>query len=156
MKNLFLFLIITQLISACTLNPVINHHGVHFLENKYNKISNKITNKNDIIELLGPPSTSSSFNDNLWIYIERSTSSSKVSKLGKKNLLVSNVVLVEFNNRGLLVDKIFLTKDNINDVRFTTKITSLSLEKNSTIYNILSSMRQKINDPLGKKRKRID
>ena len=69
---------------------------------------------------------------------------------------MSNVVLVEFNNRGLLVDKVFLTKDDINNVRFTKKITSLSLERSSTIYNILSGMRQKINDPLGKKRKRIE
>ena len=69
---------------------------------------------------------------------------------------MSNVVLVEFNDRGLLIDKVFLSKNDINKVEFTTKMTSLSLGKKSTINNILSGMRQKINDPLGKKRKRID
>ena len=156
MRKLFIFFIISLFISACTLNPVINHHGVHFLEKKYNKITNNAKNKNDIVELLGPPSTYSAFNDNLWVYIERSTSSSKLTKLGKKKLLVSNVVLVEFNDRGLLIDKVFLSKNDINKVEFTTKMTSLSLGKKSTINNILSGMRQKINDPLGKKRKRID
>ena len=156
MKNYLFLLIIFLFIPNCTLNKVVKHHGVHFLEKKYNKISNKNTNKNDIIQLLGPPSTNSNFNKNLWIYIERGTSSSKVSKLGKKELLTSTIVLLEFDNRGLLKDKTLVTKSDLNNIDFTNQITTLSSNEQSTLYNMLSGMRDRINDPLGKKRKRVE
>ncbi len=156
MKNYLFLLIIFLFIPNCTLNKVVKHHGVHFLEKKYNKISNKSTNKNDIIQLLGPPSTNSNFNKNLWIYIERGTSSSKVSKLGKKELLTSTIVLLEFDNRGLLKDKTLVTKSDLNNIDFTNQITTLSSNEQSTLYNMLSGMRDRINDPLGKKRKRVE
>jgi len=156
MKKLFYLFFIFLFIPNCTLNKVINYHGVHFLEKKYKSVAIKKTNKNDVIQLLGPPSTKSEFNDNLWIYIERNTSSSKLSKLGKKDLLTNNIVLLEFNTQGLLVDKILITKNDMKNIEFSKKITGLSTGKQSTIYNLLTSMREKINDPLGKKRKRIE
>ena len=156
MKNYLFLIIIFLFISNCTLNKVVKHHGVHFLEKKYNKISTESANKNDIIQLLGPPSTNSDFNKNLWIYIERSTSSSKVSKLGKKELLTSTIVVLEFDNRGLLKDKTLITKNNLNDINFTKQITALSLSEQSTLYNMLSGMKNRVNDPLGKKRKRVE
>ena len=39
---------------------------------------------NDIEKLLGPPSTKGAFNEDLWIFIERKTSSSKLLKLNKQ------------------------------------------------------------------------
>ena len=92
-------------ISACNLNKVIKHHGVHFLENKYTMLTENTSNKNDIIELLGPPSTKGSFDNDLWIYIERSTSSSKFLKLGKKTLIKNSVLILEINKYGLLEKK---------------------------------------------------
>ena len=110
------------------------------------------TNKNDILKILGPPSTKGRFDNDMFIYIERKTSSSKLRKLGKKKLLVNNVLIVEIDNRGILVSKKFLNKENINNMKFTKEETSINYSKRSFIYGFLSSMRQKINDPLGKKR----
>ena len=93
--------------SNCTLNKVVKHHGVYFLEKKQEKLIIKDSNKNDIINLLGPPSTVSNFDNDLWIYIERNTSSSTIAKLGEKKLLVNNVLVLEIDNRGLLTEKIF-------------------------------------------------
>ena len=151
-----IYIIIFLLISNCTLNKVIKHHGVHFLEKKHSKLTINKSNKNDIIELLGPPSTSSTFDKDLWIYIERNTSSSKLSKLGKKTLITNNVLLLEIDNRGLLVEKVFLNKENMQNLKFSDDFTKMSLTKRSFVVDFLSSLRQKMNDPLGKKRTRKD
>ena len=102
--------------------------------------------------LLGPPSTKSTFEEDLWIYIERKTSSSRLLKLGKKDLIESNVLVLEINNKGLLAKKIFLTKDDIENIDFDQGLTTMSYTKSSFIYNFLSATRSKISDPLGKKK----
>jgi outer membrane protein assembly factor BamE (lipoprotein component of BamABCDE complex) len=154
MKNILLIFFTFFLISNCTLNKVIKHHGVYALDKKEGKLKINISNKNDIIKLLGPPSTSSTFDENLLIYIERNTSSSKLRKLGKKKLLVNNTLVLELNNRGLLVNKIFLKKDDMNNLKFSEDFTKMSKSKKSFVYDFLSSVRSKINDPLGKKKTR--
>ena len=91
----------------------------------------------------------------MWIYIERKTTSTKLTRLGKYELLVNNVLLLEFNDRGLLSNKKFYNKEDINDIKFDTNETGINYSKNSFLYSFFNSMRQKIDDPLGKKRKRI-
>ncbi len=110
------------------------------------------TNKNDIINLIGPPSTKSTFDNDVFIYIERKTSSSKLTKLGKKKLLVNNVLVLELNNQGLLVSKKLYNKDDMNRIKFDDKETAVNYSKRSFVYSFLSSLRQKIDDPLNKKR----
>jgi len=147
---IFLFLFI----SNCTLNKVINHHGVHFLEKKENDLELNITNKNDILKILGPPSTVSSFDNDVWIYIERKTTKSSVLKLGKKKMLVNNVLILEISSNGLLVKKDFLDINDMKEIKFSNKTTENKYSKNSFVYDFLSSMRQKMNDPLGKRKKK--
>lgn len=139
-------------ISNCSLNKVIKHHGVHYLDIKEKQLVINQTNKNDILKILGPPSTKGMFDNNVYIYIERKTSSSKLRKLGKKKLLINNVLVIEINNKGILVSKEFLNKEKINNINFSESTTDKNYSKRSFVYGFLSSMRQKINDPLGKKR----
>ena len=110
------------------------------------------TNRNDIIKIIGPPSTKSSFDNDILIYIERKTSSSKLTKLGNKTLLVNNVLVLEIDNRGILIDKKFYNKEDMQNISFDEEITAVSYSKKSFIYNFLYSLRQRIDDPLGKKR----
>jgi outer membrane protein assembly factor BamE (lipoprotein component of BamABCDE complex) len=152
MNKFFYLIIIFFFISNCTLNKSLSHHGVKFLEKKNKKLIIKNTNKNDIIELLGPPSTKSNFDEDLWIYIERTVTSSRIIKLGKKKLLINNVLILELDERGLLTDKIFLNKEDMSEVNFSKDITALNAEKKSFVYNFLNSVRQKMNDPLNKKK----
>ena len=65
------FIIAFIFILSCSANKVKNNHGVLSLNNKFNKIVVEKSNSNDILNLLGPPSTKSSFDTNIWIYIER-------------------------------------------------------------------------------------
>ena len=125
---------------------------MHFLEKKSEKLVIGKTNKNDIFELLGPPSTKGSFDEELWIYMEIQTSSSKLTKLGKKKLLKNNILLLDIDNRGILSKSIFIDKDKMNEIKFTEDITLMSYSRNSFIYEFLYSIKQKINDPLGKRK----
>ena len=152
--NKILFIIIIFFISNCTLNDVVKHHGVHFLEKKQEKLVINNSNKNDIISILGPPSTKSTFDTDVWIYIERKTSKASIIKLGKKKLSVNNVLILEINNKGLLEKKQFLDMMDMNKLKFSEKTTEISYNKRTFVYDFLSSMRQKINDPLGKRKNR--
>ena len=140
------------LLASCSLENVVLHHGVHNLEKKQAKLKINSTNKNDIIKLIGPPSTKSSFDNDVFIYIERKTSSSKLTKLGKKKLLTNNVLVLEIDNTGLLLSKKFYNKEDMKSLKFDEDQTGLNYSKKSFVYNFLSSLRQKIDDPLGKKR----
>ena len=139
-------------LSACSLNKVVLHHGVHNLEKKQTKLKINYSNKNDIFKLIGPPSTKSTFDNEVYIYIEKKTSSTKLTRLGRKTLLVNNVLVLEIDNTGILKSKKFYNKDDMQEITFDKTATSVNYSKKSFIYSFLSSLRQKIDDPLGKKR----
>ena len=150
MKKLLLLTLI--FLSSCSLDKVVQHHGVHNLEKKQAKLKINYTNKNDIIKLIGPPSTKSSFDNDVYIYLERKTSSSRLTRLGKKRLIKNDVLVLEIDNTGILLSKKFYNKDDMNEIKFDENVTGVNYSKRSFIYNFLSSIRQKIDDPLGKKR----
>tara|TARA_B110000503_G_scaffold102488_1_gene153093 strand:- start:50 stop:511 length:462 start_codon:yes stop_codon:yes gene_type:complete len=153
MKNLFLFIIIALFFSACTLKKVENHHGVHFLNKKQEKLTIKQSNKNDILILLGAPSSKSTFDNDLWIYIERITDNSSLTKFGAERIIVNNVLLLEINSMGLLEKKEFLDLNSMKEIKFAQQTTGTQYKKNTFLYDFLSSTRQKINDPLGKRKR---
>ena len=131
---------------------MVKHHGIHFLEKKQEKIKVFDNNKNDVKSILGPPSSSSFFDNELWIYIERKTTASELKTLGRKKILVNNVLLLEFDNRGLLVKKNFYDKENMKKIKITEGNTKVLSKKKSFIDNVITSLRQKINDPLGQRK----
>ncbi len=150
MNKILLFTLI--FILSCTTNKVVKHHGVHFLDKKHKKLEINSTNKNDIIKLLGEPSTKSTFDNDVWIYIERKISTGSIFKLGKEKLITNNVLVVEINDLGLLTNMNFYDKNTMNDIKFVSSSTKSAYKKRSFVYDFLSSMRQKINEPIKKKK----
>tara|TARA_Y100001958_G_C20981166_1_gene372288 strand:+ start:179 stop:664 length:486 start_codon:yes stop_codon:yes gene_type:complete len=150
MKIIFIILII--LLNSCTLNKVVNHHGIHNLEIKSKELLVNKTNINQIKSILGPPSSKSYFNNDILIYLERKTSNSKLSRLGKKKLIVNNVLLLEVDSRGMLINKEFLDRNDLNKLEFTKKTTKTTADQESFLSKALSGVITKIDDPLGKKR----
>tara|TARA_B100000161_G_C33284451_1_gene295770 strand:+ start:106 stop:507 length:402 start_codon:yes stop_codon:yes gene_type:complete len=130
---------------------VVKHHGVHFLEKKQTKLKILETNTNDTKKILGYPSTKNTFDNDIWIYIERKTTVSKIRTLGKKKLLINNVLFLEFNNRGLLVKKDFYNIKDMNKIKISKDQTDVLSKKDSFVRSIITTLRQKINDPLGKR-----
>ncbi len=131
---------------------MIQHHGVHNLEKKQAKLKINQSNKNDIIKIIGPPSTKSKFENDLYIYIERKTSSSRLTKLGKKTLLINNVLILDINDKGVLITKKFYNKNDMKKIKFDQQITNNDQTRRSFVYNFFYTLRQRIDDPRGIKR----
>jgi outer membrane protein assembly factor BamE (lipoprotein component of BamABCDE complex) len=151
--NKLIYFSIFLFIANCSINKVEKSHGIHFLKEKQKKLIISKTNKNDILVELGPPSTKSVFNNDTWIYIERKTTKKSLFKLGKKYINTNNVLVLEIDNRGLLVKKEFFDINNMKKLKFSENKTAVQYSRNSYIYDFLSSVRQKVNDPLGKRKK---
>ena len=109
--------------------------------------------KNDILKLIGPPSTQSKFDTDVWIYIERKQTQSKIKNLGKMKIFKNNVLVLEINNYGILKKKEFYNINDMKNIKVVEATTNEQFKKNSFIYDFVSSMRQKINDPLGQRAK---
>ena len=153
MKFLINIVILFFLITSCSINKVIKKHGVRNLEEKQAKLIIEKSNKNDIQLILGPPSTQSTFDSDVWIYIEREITNEKLIKLGKEKLLTNNVLILEIDSQGKLIDKKFYDMNDMNEIKLSSLKTENRYGKKSFVYDFLSSMRQKINDPLGKRKK---
>ena len=147
------------IISSCSVNKVVKHHGVHFLEKKQKSLKINESNKNDITKLLGIPSTKSKFDNDLWIYIERKQTQSKLRNLGKMKIFKNDILVLELDNYGILKKKEFYNIKDMENIKIAEGTTESAFQKNSFIYDFMSSMRQKVNDPLGvraKKREEIN
>ena len=158
MNKILYIIFLSIIVSNCTFKPVVKHHGVPFLEKKQASLIVNKSNKNDVMELLGYPSTKSKFDNDLWIYIERKQTQSKLINLGKMEISKNDILVLEINNYGVLKKKDFYNINDMENLKIVEATTDNEFKKNSFLYDFMSSMRQKINDPLGqraKKRKAI-
>ena len=152
--TIFLSLIVTN----CSFEKVVKHHGVPLLEKKQTSLVVNETNKNDIKKILGNPSTTSKFDNDIWIYIERKQTQSQLKNLGRMKIYENNILVLEIDDYGILKKKEFYNKDDMEKIKIVEATTDSGFKKKTFIYDFMSSMRQKINDPLGvraKKRKEI-
>ena len=158
MNKILYIILISFIASNCSFKPVVKHHGVPFLEKKQKKLIIAESNKNDIKKILGNPSTKSKFDNDVWIYIERKQTQSELKNLGRMKIYKNDVLVLEIDKFGILKSKKFYNKEDMENIKIVEETTQAGFTKTSFIYDFLSSMRQKINDPLGqraKKRKEI-
>ena len=147
-----IIILIFLLLSNCYKNPVINTHGVPFLDIKQKNLTIKKTNKNDVKKILGYPSTVAVFDNSIWIYIERTRTKGKLLKFGQNVTSKNNVLALKFNEYGILIKKDFYNKNQINKINFTKNTTDAITREKNFIYSFLSSLRQKINKPVNRKK----
>ena len=158
MNKILYIIFLSFVVSNCSFKPVVKHHGVPYLEKKQAKLIVNKSNKNDIKKILGSPSTTSKFDNDVWIYIERKQTQSKLKNLGRMKIFQNNVLVLDIDNYGILKKKEFYNKEDMEDIKIVDATTEAGFKRNSFVYDFMSSMRQKINDPLGvraKKRKEI-
>ncbi len=109
-----------------------------------------MSNKNDIVILLGPPSTVSQFDNNTWYYIERKVTNTSIFTLGREKVLKNNVLVLELDKNGILKTKEFLQFDDMKDIKFSKNTTDSNIVNKNFLYNFFNSVRQKINEPIKK------
>tara|TARA_B100001121_G_scaffold20548_1_gene16113 strand:- start:382 stop:867 length:486 start_codon:yes stop_codon:yes gene_type:complete len=159
MYKILYIIFLSIIVTNCSFKPVVKHHGVPFLEKKQASLIVNNSNKNDIKKILGTPSTKSKFDNDVWIYIERKQTQSNIRNLGRMKIFKNDVLVLELDRYGILKKKEFYNKDDMENIKIVEATTEAGFKKNSFIYDFMSSMRQKINDPLGqraKKRKQIN
>ena len=135
----------------CSINKVSKTHGFRLLETKYEQIILNKTNKNDVRKIIGPPSSRSAFDDS-WIYIERQKTNQSLIKLGNKKIKRNNIIIIEFNSMGLVSNKNLLDLNDMNDLKIAEVKTNKKYGQDDFVYNILSTLREKINAPTRKKK----
>ncbi len=150
MKNLFLFSLLLFTLN-CTPNEISNTHGHRLIEKKFDKIIINKANKNDVRKIIGPPSSKSNFDD-MWIYIERKKTNQSLIKLGKKKINKNNIILIKFNNMGLVSEKKMLDINQMENLKISQKKTSKVYGQDNLVYNLLSILREKINAPTRNKK----
>ena len=158
MIKILYIIFLSLIVSNCSFKKVVKHHGVPFLEKKQKLLVVNTANKNDILKILGNPSTTSKFDNDVWIYIERKQTQSKLKNLGRMKIYKNDVLVLEVDDYGILKKKEFFNKDDMQNIKVVEATTEAGFKRNSFVYDFMSSMRQKINDPLGqraKKRKEI-
>src|SRR5210317_2507466 len=144
---IFLSLVVTN----CSFKKVVKHHGVPALEKKQSSLVVNESNKNDIMKILGNPSTKSKFDNDVWIYIERKQTQSELKNLGRMKIYKNDVLVLEIDNYGILKKKEFYNKDDMKNIKMVKSTTESGFRRNAFLYDFMSSMRQKINDPLNKR-----
>ena len=145
-----LYIIFLSLIVAnCSFKNVVKHHGVPFLEKKQAALVVNEANKNDITKILGNPSTTSKFDNDIWIYIERKQTQSELKNLGRMKIYKNDVLVLEIDDYGILKKKEFYNKDDMENINFSADSINMDLLKKSFVYDFLTSVREKINNPLG-------
>ena len=143
-KTKFLLIVSLIFLFACQRNEVIKSHGISYLEKREKLIFINKSNKNDTVQIFGQPATKGMTDNNLWIYIERTINRGSLLKLGKNYIKKNNVLVLEFNNYGVVYKKEFYDKDKMNNISFAKNITENELKKENFIVGFLSSIRQKM------------
>ncbi len=148
-----IYIILFIFIINCTGNKVSNYHGTKSLASKYENIYVNKTNKNDLLKIIGPPSTISDFDKNKWFYFERLKTNQSLFKLGTQKIIENNVLIVKLNNFGILEEKKILNLDKMNDLNYFKKTTSKEFKSDNLMYSVFSSLREKINAPTRNRKK---
>ena len=151
MIKLLYIIFLSLIVANCSFKKVEKHHGVPFLDKKQSLLTINKTNKNDIIKILGNPSTKSKFDNDVWIYIERKQTQSQLTNMGKMKIYKNDILILEIDKFGILKKKEFYNKGDMKKLKIVKATTKTGFKRNRFVYKFMSSMRQKINDPLNKR-----
>ena len=141
--NLFLLLVFFILI-GCKLQEPTKNHGILFLKNRADKLTVDVSNKNDVLSIIGNPHSKSISNDDDWIYIERVLTKGEFLKLGQNTLKTNNVLVLSFDKYGVLKEKYLIDKNDKNKLVFSKNSTENKLSQASFIEKFLQSLKTKM------------
>ena len=94
------------------------------------------TPENDFKKILGNPSTKSKFDNDVWIYIERKQTQSKLKNLGRMKVFKNDVLVLEIDKYGILKKKEFYNKEDIAEMMIKKKLQFLTSGKKKNLQNV--------------------
>tara|TARA_B100002051_G_scaffold267085_1_gene295071 strand:- start:350 stop:796 length:447 start_codon:yes stop_codon:yes gene_type:complete len=148
MKKIIIFIFLITI--SCGNNKVVKNHGIIALEKKSDEILPSKSNKNDVLDILGKPSTISLFDKNSWFYMESEKVNQSLFKLGKSKIQKNNVLLISFNDYGIVDTKKIYTIKDMKKLNIVKNTTVKKYDETSFAGKLLKSLDQKINAPKNK------
>ena len=141
-----IFAILFFQLNSCGLK-VIENHGQIYEENiNFKELQVGKTTKNEIVELLGSPSTTSNFdNEQSWIYI--SSEFKKFIFLDGSN--TDQKILILSFNQNTLKNKELLSKNDINNIEYEETLTDSRGKKVNWIKEFFTNLNP---DPYGRRK----
>ena len=140
-----IFAILFFQLNSCGLKVVENHGQIYEKNINFKELQVGKTTKNEIVELLGSPSTTSNFdNEQSWIYI--SSEFKKFIFLDGSN--TDQKILILSFNQNTLKNKELLSKNDINNIEYEETLTDSRGKKVNWIKDFFSNLNP---DPYGKR-----
>ena len=140
-KNIPVIVLISLLLYSCSLTPNMKMYGIANLDKRQEVLKVGLTNKNDVIQLLGETILKEQSGVDNWAYIE--TVETK-NILGTTKIVKNNVLLLIFDNKGVLSKKKYLNINDLNELKIDQSITSSNAINDSFSKKIFSSMRKRM------------
>ena len=144
---LLIFLLFSSTFISCSYD--LHFSGIS--ENSVNEILQNYQNKNyskeDVINIIGKPSSTSLFDENTWFYMQRELENKSFLTLGKQKITTNNVLEINFNDYGIVVSKKIYSLKDMNEVKIDKDKTENMAIKKTGINSLFQSIYQKINAP---------
>ena len=141
MKYLKLSIFCLILTNCSSLKQPNEIHGVKNIISKSQILKINVSNKNDVLKLIGYQPLIDPFDKNLWSYFEIVI---EKNKLGKKKFKKNNILIIKFNNKGIINKVETYNLSNMQNIKFSeNKTKSLALD-DSIITKILNSSRKRL------------
>ena len=140
----YILIVLFTILSNCQLQDPDKNHGILFLENRSGKLMVEKSNQNDVVNVIGQPHSKSIGNEDIWIYLERTLSKGKYHKLGRHVTKENNALVLSFNKYGILINKKFYSKEDMQEIAFSKSTTENKLTQKSFVESFLSSVRAKM------------
>lgn len=126
---------------SCNLPQALTNHGIPNLEQKRELFVVNYSNKNDVIKEIGETIIKEYINENIWVYSEIQL---KNNFFGKKELIKNNFLILEFDSRGILIEKKFLNKNDVKKIHLDKDMVETFAMEDSLTKRFLTSMRKRI------------
>lgn len=134
-------LILCFFLFSCSLKPASYKSGVTNIEIKQELLIPGKSNKNDVTKYMGE-TVLIDYLDKSWIYTE--TLDTK-NYLGKKVRLKNNILILTFDNKGILLKKDFFDIKDFKDMELDDLKTETYGVTSSFSKKILSSLKKRMN-----------
>ena len=140
-----IFAILFFQLNSCGLKVVENHGQIYEKNINFKELQVGKTTRNEIVQLLGSPSTTSNFDDEQsWIYIN--SEFKRFVFLDGSN--TDQKILILSFNQNTLKNKELLSKNDINNIEYEKTLTDSRGKKVNWIKDFFSNLNP---DPYGKK-----
>ena len=136
------FSIILTLIYSCS--PRISRHGNFFSQEELKVLRSTKLNKSEILEILGQPSTKSTFSDNIWYYIyfmQKERAYFKVKNTG------NNVLKIKFDKKQNVENYNIIRNNTSIKINITSDKTDNLAFKRGLVRELLDSFVRRLEEP---------